>query len=189
MRRVSPALPRGSSNNCSLSAGEESPSTSRRRPVLHFPPPPPYPPDASAMPSFVQPSPGRRRHAPPPPPLLSAEVMHQEYAYAYHETEPPPRRHAVIRSSRHNYISTYGVEENIYEEIAEARGAFENPYEFAERSMNTSGPKYRNLVHEEVRRVQRGHRRVLGELDLAMEALIMPGEEVESAAPPDPDDE
>jgi hypothetical protein len=176
----------------SLSAGEEdqSPSSSRRRPVLHFPPPPPYPPDGTAMPSFVvQPSPGRRRHAPPPPPLLTHAM--QEYAYAYHDcnttTEPPPaRRHANMLRSRHNYISTYGVEENIYEEIAEARGAFENPYEFAERPV--SSPRYRALVHEEVRRVQRGHRRVLGELDLAMEALIMPGDDVESA-PADPDDE
>lgn len=84
-------------------------------------------------------------------------------------------------SSRHNYISTYGVEENIYEEIGDARGAFENPYNFSSERRSTPRP-----VSEEVRQVQRGHQRVLGQLDLAMEALIMPGDPLPEE---DPDDE
>lgn len=186
-----------------------SPSASRRCPVLHFPPPPPYPPDAPFSPPSGAPSPARRRHAPPPPPSMSA---HQDYAYAYHECGGEQRR------SRHNYITTYGVEENIYEEIADARGAFENPYDFAERCTpryKGSAARYRALgralseedscykeagsqqyrplgraVSEEVRQVQRGHQRVLGQLDLAMEALIMPGSDPETAEQDaEPDDE
>lgn len=165
----------------------QSPST-RRRPILHFPPPPPYPPDAPFSPV---PAPTHRRHAPPPPPVTTMSA--QEYAYAYHECAEQ-RQRPTIRSqrSRHNYISTYGVEENIYEEISEARGALENPYQFAERP-DVSSPRYRALraaVNEEVLKVQRGHRRVLGELDLGMETLIMPGTETETANDVmDPDDE
>jgi hypothetical protein len=86
-------------------------------------------------------------------------------------------------SSRHNYISTYGVEENIYEEIGDARGAFENPYNFSLEERRGGAPL---AVSEEVRQVQRGHQRVLGQLDLAMEALIMPGDPLPEE---DPDDE
>jgi hypothetical protein len=75
------------------------------------------------------------------------------------------------------------VEENIYEEIGDARGAFENPYNFSLEERRGGAPL---PVSEEVRQVQRGHQRVLGQLDLAMEALIMPGDPLPEE---DPDDE
>ncbi|CAB3378777.1 Hypothetical predicted protein [Cloeon dipterum] len=164
-----------------------SPSLGRRRPVLHFPPPPPYPP-RGRFPQGVPAAPARS-HPPPPPP---AGHLPQDYSYAYNDflAEQQPFVHPRP-SSRHHYISSYGVEENIYEEIGDDR--FENPYNNGGGSEHGSGGRRppAMAVSEEVRQVQRGHQRVLGQLDLAMEALIMPGDVLNGpdADPLGPDDE
>ncbi|XP_043483523.1 rho guanine nucleotide exchange factor 10-like protein isoform X1 [Leptopilina heterotoma] len=65
---------------------------------------------------------------------------------------------------RHTYVTRYGTEENIYEEISDLGRQ-------CPRSIRGSR---QSLVAEEVRRVQYRHRRVLGELNLSVEAMLMP---------------
>ncbi|XKL69415.1 hypothetical protein PGB90_007184 [Kerria lacca] len=97
------------------------PSTSRK-PFLRFPPPPPYPPGPSSS---------------------------SEYAYAYYEPGVPGPGPGP-NSRKHNYITRYGTEENIYEEISPTR------------------------LEEEVRYVHSRHLQVLDELNLTVEAMLMP---------------
>lgn len=97
------------------------PSTSRK-PYLRFPPPPPYPPGPSAT---------------------------SEYAYAYYEPGVPGPGPGP-NSRKHSYITRYGTEENIYEEISPTR------------------------LEEEVRYVHSRHLQVLDELNLTVEAMLMP---------------
>ncbi|XP_012251368.2 rho guanine nucleotide exchange factor 10 isoform X2 [Athalia rosae] len=116
----------------------------------------------------------------------------QDYAYAYYEPGPsrlhpssnfhhshlqsPTIRLGIQRQQqqlspnhqeslrRHTYVTRYGTEENIYEEISEISRQ-------CRRGLHGSR---RSLVAEEVRRVQLKHRRVLGELNLSVEAMLMP---------------
>lgn len=70
--------------------------------------------------------------------------------------------------SRHMYTTRYGTQENIYEDIeAEHRLAMLN----GGQSM-ISLPQ--SMVEEEFRRVETRHRRVLAELNLSTEAMLMP---------------
>lgn len=91
-----------------------------RKPFLRFPPPPPYPPGPGPS---------------------------SEYAYAYYEPGMPGQG---PHSKKHSYITRYGTEENIYEEISPTR------------------------LEEEVRYVHSRHLQVLGELNLTVEAMLMP---------------
>ncbi|XP_023289860.1 rho guanine nucleotide exchange factor 10-like protein isoform X2 [Orussus abietinus] len=136
-----------------------------RRANLEFPPPPPYPPPLAQV--DLGDAPPRQR------PL-------QDYSYAYYEPGPS-RLHPACQMDgsalqrvqrlqqhqeplkRHTYVTRYGTEENIYEEISEIRQC--------RRALHESR---RSLVAEEVRRVQSRHRRVLGELNLSVEAMLMP---------------
>ncbi|KAJ6634726.1 Rho guanine nucleotide exchange factor 10 [Pseudolycoriella hygida] len=71
-------------------------------------------------------------------------------------------------ASRHMYTTRYGTQENIYEDIeAEHRLAMMN----GGQSM-ISLPQ--SMVEEEFRRVENRHRRVLAELNLSTEAMLMP---------------
>ncbi|XP_025202453.1 rho guanine nucleotide exchange factor 10-like isoform X2 [Melanaphis sacchari] len=71
-----------------------------------------------------------------------------DYAYAYYEHGPHGSKpHSC---SKHSYINRYGREENIYEEIGTSK------------------------LDEEVRYVHSKHLQVLDELNLSMEAMIMP---------------
>lgn len=93
-----------------------------RKPFLRFPPPPPYPPGPSSS---------------------------SEYAYAYYEPGMPGPG-SGRNSRKHSYITRYGTEENIYEEISPTR------------------------LEEEVRYVHSRHLQVLDELNLTVEAMLMP---------------
>jgi Rho guanine nucleotide exchange factor 10 len=104
--------------------------------------------------------------------------MPNDYSYAYY-VPGPPTRHTNVPSrypgtyregsyrTRHTFLTRYGTEENIYEEISEVARARLRPQQSI-MSINQS------LVEEELRRVQSGHRRVLGELNLSIEAMLMP---------------
>lgn len=109
-------------------------------------------------------------------------------------------------NTRHTYLTRYGTEENIYEEIGEAERArlmqlqalpnqlydgFEmEDDEIRRRNRESLLSINQSIVEEEVRRVQTGHRRVLGELNLSVEAMLMPStssssrEGSEGSAPP-----
>ncbi|XP_046596842.1 rho guanine nucleotide exchange factor 10-like protein isoform X1 [Neodiprion lecontei] len=166
-----------------------------RRANLEFPPPPPYPP-----PSRNAATPPPPNSVIPSSPTSSSTPRHssqtvvasaQDYAYAYYEPGPsrlhpsvfhhhshaqyPQVRHASLQQQpaqtnaqesirRHTYVTRYGTEENIYEEISEISRQ-------CRRGIHGSR---RSLVAEEVRRVQSRHRRVLGELNLSVEAMLMP---------------
>lgn len=107
-----------------------------------------------------------------------------DYAYAYydhHLSMPsssrkvnrqrtrggPPRE----RTARHNYVTHYGTEENIYEEITDGSRTCPK-HRYAPRQSLLSLD--RSVVEEEVRRVESRHKRILGELNLSVEAMLMP---------------
>lgn len=122
---------------------------------------------------------------------------HQDYAYAYYEpgmamrhsnvpnsvlsqdpgpSRPPPPnsiRALLNTASRKNspssrYGSRYGTQENIYEEISADPRIRIMSAGSSMVSLNQS------MVEEEFRRIQSRHRRILGELNLSVEAMLMP---------------
>jgi hypothetical protein len=110
-----------------------------------------------------------------------------EYSYAYYEPGPPTSHaKAGPRNSKHTYVTRYGTEENIYEEISEvaakcSRMAEEDRSNHHRHNHQSQLSLTQSVLEEEVRRVQSRHRRVLGELNLAVEAMLMP--------PPPPKDD
>lgn len=129
---------------------------------------------------------------------------HQDYSYAYYEPgaamrhsnvpgtsseagpsrPPPPNSMRALLSkgrknspnasnngtTRHMFTTRYGTQENIYEEVGSD--------ERLRLMMMSSGQSMisldQSMIEEEFRRVQHRHHRVLGELNLSVEALIMP---------------
>ncbi|XP_023013689.1 uncharacterized protein isoform X3 [Leptinotarsa decemlineata] len=159
-------------------------------PHLHFPPPPNYPPTASKMSEdqFMA-IPGPSSQPDPPWPNI-------DYSYAYYEPGPP-LRHTNVPSkypgayregsyrARHTYLTRYGTEENIYEEISDLAKARRRKQAHQDSIMSLN----QSLVEEEVRRVQSGHRRVLGELNLSVEAMLMPSSSREGSDDTDRENE
>ncbi|KAF2882595.1 hypothetical protein ILUMI_23563 [Ignelater luminosus] len=159
-------------------------------PFIYFPPPPKYPPSHPAesrmsedhLLSVPGPSTARQPHEP------TWEIPN-DYSYAYYEPGPP-KKHTNVPSrypggstrdasyregsyrSKHTYLTRYGTEENIYEEISEVTRA--RMHAAAQQHQQSIISLNQSLVEEEVRRVQSGHRRVLGELNLSVEAMLMP---------------
>ncbi|KAG7187740.1 hypothetical protein KM043_016790 [Ampulex compressa] len=149
-----------------------------RRVNLEFPPPPPYPPPHNQMPCSALLDPVSSVAS-----SVTSSCQHplQDYSYAYYEPGPS-RLHTTYPAEvplnrvqqqqqlhpeplkRHTYVTHYGTEENIYEEISEINRQCHRVLHGSRRS----------LVAEEVRRVQSRHRRVLGELNLSVEAMLMP---------------
>ncbi|XP_069683969.1 rho guanine nucleotide exchange factor 10-like isoform X2 [Periplaneta americana] len=132
------------------------------------------------------------------------EAEGAEYSYAYYEPGPPTSHANFLvnnghipapsdRSNRHTYVTRYGTEENIYEEISEVAAKCSQLAEqerlhhhHHQRRQNRQNQQShvslnQSVLEEEVRRVQSRHRRVLGELNLTVEAMLMP--------PPPPRDE
>jgi hypothetical protein len=124
-----------------------------------------------------------------------------EYSYAYYEPGPATSHANFLvnngadnphadRSSRHTYVTRYGTEENIYEEISEVaakcsqlaeqeRVHHHHQLQHHHRQQHRQNHQSQlsvnqSVLEEEVRRVQSRHRRVLGELNLAVEAMLMP---------------
>lgn len=127
------------------------------------------------------PGPSHQRGPQPSTSWDTGEIFPNDYSYAYYEPGPPtkhtnvPHRHPITgyrdRHSRHTYLTRYGTEENIYEEIsdhARARMLLRPSQQQSMISLNQS------IIEEEVRRVQHRHRKVLGELNLSVEAMLMP---------------
>lgn len=94
------------------------------------------------------------------------------------------RNRTQTPSPRHMYTTRYGTQENIYEEITDE----ERMHLISGHSMLSLN---QNTLEEEFRQVQNRHRRILGELNLSVEALLMPttppsdsptGEDDEAAA-------
>lgn len=71
---------------------------------------------------------------------------------------------------RHMYTTRYGTQENIYEEISseERLRLLSGGHSMMSLHQTSSS------VEEEFRRVQNRHRRILGELNLSVEAMLMP---------------
>lgn len=75
-------------------------------------------------------------------------------------------------SQRHAYTTRYGTQENIYEEIGnEDRMRMMMAASANGQSMVSLN---QSMVEEEFRQVHTRHRRILGELNLSVEAMIMP---------------
>ncbi|XP_045447784.1 uncharacterized protein LOC123656117 [Melitaea cinxia] len=107
-----------------------------------------------------------------------------DYSYAYydhHLSMPSSSRKAnrqrgragVLRdrTARHNYVTRYGTEENIYEEITDGSRTCPKHRYMPRQSLVSLD---RSVVEEEVRRVETRHKRILGELNLSVEAMLMP---------------
>lgn len=75
-------------------------------------------------------------------------------------------------SSRHAYTTRYGTQENIYEEIGNEDRM--RMMMAAATNGQSMGSLNQSLVEEEFRQVHHRHRRILGELNLSVEAMIMP---------------
>lgn len=71
-------------------------------------------------------------------------------------------------SNRHMYINHYGTQENVYEEIAN------DPRMRIMSAGSSMVSLNQSMVEEEFRRIQSRHRRILGELNLSVEAMLMP---------------
>ncbi|XP_063706981.1 lateral signaling target protein 2 homolog [Culicoides brevitarsis] len=71
-------------------------------------------------------------------------------------------------NNRHMYINHYGTQENVYEEIAN------DPRMRIMSAGSSMVSLNQSLVEEEFRRIQSRHRRILGELNLSVEAMLMP---------------
>lgn len=159
-----------------------------RRPYLHFPPPPNYPPPHPSMSDDYMssmPGPSTQRQQQPQEQIWDVP---NDYSYAYYEPGPPTKHTNVPNQypggvvghkttikggsyrSKHTYLTRYGTEENIYEEISDLARARLRPNIQHPSMMSLN----QSLVEEEVRRVQSGHKRVLGELNLSVEAMLMP---------------
>lgn len=78
-------------------------------------------------------------------------------------------RNARPGSMRHMYTNRYGTQENIYEEIS-----LEDRMRLLSGGHSMLSLNQSVSVEEEFRRVQNRHRRVLGELNLSVEAMLMP---------------
>nr|CAI5841678.1 unnamed protein product [Callosobruchus analis] len=178
----------------------------RHHPRLHFPPPPSYPP--SDMEEYLN-APGPSTRPDPPWPAVGPPdtCPHSaEYSYAYLEGGGAnaaaggvpyggPYREGSYRT-RHTYLTRYGTEENIYEEISDLTKARrraaqqkqqQSHYHHAHQESIMS--LHQSLVEEEVRRVQSGHMRVLGELNLSVEAMLMPSNSREGSDDTDRENE
>uniref|UniRef100_A0A336MEM8 CSON000006 protein n=1 Tax=Culicoides sonorensis TaxID=179676 RepID=A0A336MEM8_CULSO len=79
-------------------------------------------------------------------------------------------------NNRHMYVNHYGTQENVYEEISNDSRMRIMSAGSSMVSLNQS------MVEEEFRRIQSRHRRILGELNLSVEAMLMP-ETPPSASP------
>ncbi|XP_037970916.2 uncharacterized protein LOC105391930 isoform X2 [Plutella xylostella] len=110
------------------------------------------------------------------------EPMDYAYAYYDHHLSMPSSSRKVNRqrgrgglprerNARHNYVTRYGTEENIYEEITDGSRTCPK-HRYGPRQSLVSLD--RSVVEEEVRRVESRHKRILGELNLSVEAMLMP---------------
>lgn len=110
------------------------------------------------------------------------EPVDYSYAYYDHHLSMPSSSKKVNRqrgrgglprdrAARHNYVTRYGTEENIYEEITDGTRTCPK-HRYAPRQSLVSLD--RSVVEEEVRRVESRHKRILGELNLSVEAMLMP---------------
>ncbi|XP_075978069.1 uncharacterized protein LOC142977849 isoform X2 [Anticarsia gemmatalis] len=110
------------------------------------------------------------------------EPVDYSYAYYDHHLSMPSSSRKVNRqrgrggiprdrSSRHNYVTRYGTEENIYEEITDGSRTCPKHRYVPRQSLVSLD---RSVVEEEVRRVESRHKRILGELNLSVEAMLMP---------------
>ncbi|KPJ08450.1 hypothetical protein RR48_12203 [Papilio machaon] len=109
------------------------------------------------------------------------EPVDYSYAYYDHQLSMPSSSRKTSRqrgrgisrdrAARHNYVTRYGTEENIYEEITDgSRNCPKHRYGPRQSLVSLD----RSVVEEEVRRVESRHKRILGELNLSVEAMLMP---------------
>lgn len=77
--------------------------------------------------------------------------------------------HKMSPTMRHMYTAPYGTHENIYEEISS-----EERLRLLSGGHSMLSLHQHSSVEEEFRRVQNRHRRILGELNLSVEAMLMP---------------
>lgn len=118
---------------------------------------------------------------------------HQDYSYAYYEpgvamrhappapsdpgpSRPPPPNSirallntASRKNSPNNRNNRYGTQENIYEEITN-----NDPRMRILSAGSSMVSLNQSMIEEEFRRIQCRHRRILGELNLSVEAMLMP---------------
>lgn len=110
------------------------------------------------------------------------EPVDYSYAYYDHHLSMPSSSRKVNRQRgrgsqprdrtvKHNYVTRYGTEENIYEEITDGSRTCPKHRCVPRQSLLSLD---RSVVEEEVRRVESRHKRILGELNLSVEAMLMP---------------
>lgn len=76
---------------------------------------------------------------------------------------------ASVTSERHTFTTRYGTKENIYEDVGAGT--------VATRRSQSSESINKVPVEEELKFVQKQHDRIMGELNLSIEALLMPSQD------------
>lgn len=108
------------------------------------------------------------------------ELSHSHGAAGPSKPPPPNSMRALMMTAnrsaykmsptmRHMYTTRYGTQENIYEEITS-----EERLRLLSGGHSMMSLHQTSSVEEEFRRVQNRHRRILGELNLSVEAMLMP---------------
>lgn len=105
---------------------------------------------------------------PPPPNSIRALLSKGTNRNLQLQQQQQQSASSMSPNSRHTYTTRYGTQENIYEEIGDDGRMRSITTGHSMVSLNQS------MVEEEFRRVQSRHRRILGELNLSVEAMIMP---------------
>lgn len=96
--------------------------------------------------------------------LLAKSFRSKSSSHSGQSTSSSP---SAEERDRHTYTTRYGTTENLYEEVSDQKIR----KVLSDNRIATSGA---GNVKEELRRVQHNHFRVLDELNLSLEALIMP---------------
>lgn len=97
---------------------------------------------------------------PPPPNSIRALLMTANRNGGFNRMSP---------SLRHMYTTRYGTQENIYEEISS-----EERLRLLSGGHSMLSLHHPSTIEEEFRCVANRHRRILGELNLSVEAMLMP---------------
>ncbi|XP_062536885.1 probable serine/threonine-protein kinase DDB_G0282963 [Armigeres subalbatus] len=99
---------------------------------------------------------------------------------------PGAAGNAAISQEKHTFTTRYGTKENIYEDVGAGStlgvlGAAKPEGNINSSSMQSFESLSKFNIHDELRHVQSQHDRIIGELNLSVETLIMPSKDEQDA--------
>ncbi|XP_021702833.1 ras guanine nucleotide exchange factor V [Aedes aegypti] len=96
---------------------------------------------------------------------------------------PNAMGNAAITQEKHTFTTRYGTKENIYEDVGAGStlGTPKPAGNINSSSMQSFESISKFNIHDELRHVQSQHDRIIGELNLSVETLIMPSKDEQDA--------